>query len=343
MNGRIAIVGSYPPCAPCGVADYSEALATALQQAGLKVARVTHDHWGPGAFFQLSRKLKRVGPAVVHLQYPTAAYGWSLTPHTLAMLYTRAPLVITLHEFSAAHPLRRLASMAFLRAAKLIFTTELERARFATCFPCARKKSSVIPIAANLPAAPLPNKQDPHLVVYFGLIRPQKGIEDFIKLAYLSQAQHLPFKFTIIGRVRDHGARYAAKLKKMDPQQLVHWISDLDAPSAAATLAGAQYAYLPFPDGASARRGSLLASLAARLAIITTRGTETPTSLSQAVEFAADPTTALALLRELSADPIRTAQLRAQAALYSRAFTWSAIAEAHEDLYKRLLDCPPKC
>lgn len=57
---------------------------------------------------------------IVHLQYPAAEYRFSLLPVKLARSrakFKRAALVVTLHEYHAAHPLRRAAARGLLNAA----------------------------------------------------------------------------------------------------------------------------------------------------------------------------------------------------------------------------------
>jgi len=74
----------------------------------------------PGRLNELIALINAGEADVVHLQYPAAEYRFSLLPVNLARhrgLLKRAALVVTLHEYHAAHPLRRMAARRLLAAA----------------------------------------------------------------------------------------------------------------------------------------------------------------------------------------------------------------------------------
>ena len=112
-------------------------------------------------------------------------------------------------------------------------------------------------------------------VVYFGQIRPNKGLEQFLELANRSIASKRPFKFKIMGSVPGAHQGYMRSLRSAC-SPAVDWALDLSFADVAETLAASFAAYLPFPDGASERRGSLLAALANGLPVLSTFGSATP-------------------------------------------------------------------
>ena len=54
------------------------------------------------------------------MQYPTGAFGHSLGPVVLGMVQRLAPMMVMLHEFTAAHPVRKAAVGALLLGADRI-------------------------------------------------------------------------------------------------------------------------------------------------------------------------------------------------------------------------------
>lgn len=319
----------------CGVFDYCQRLGAALADAGVEVHHAHGERAGRLSLRALLGQLRALRPDVLHVQYPMTRYGASPLP-LLAALVPRVCRVVTLHEFSQAHPLRRWASAAFSGANALVFTTEPERAIFVRRYPWARR-TGVIPIGSNIPVAPQSRPRRSGEVCYFGQLRPRRGLEAFLALARLAAEQGADLDFRVLGAVPAGGEAYAARLAaEVGDLPRLHWESALADPEVAARLAAAEFAYLPYPDGASERRSTLLAALGSGALVITSRGPQTPLALAGAVQFAADPRAALAQLRELMADPEAQRAQRAAAAQWLRGRDWGAIAAAHVALYRRV-------
>ncbi|MBK6961410.1 MAG: glycosyltransferase [Gammaproteobacteria bacterium] len=159
---------------PCGVLEYSLRLAAALQALGVRVTIARGERKGRLSVCAVAAQARALKPDIVHVQYPMARYGSSLMPHWVAQL-PRCRTVVTLHEFSQAHLLRRIAGLAFSRADALVFTNAFERAAFGRWYPWSRGRGHVIPIGSNIPWLSAQGARDRDEVCYFGLIRPDKG------------------------------------------------------------------------------------------------------------------------------------------------------------------------
>ncbi|MGH9534126.1 MAG: hypothetical protein ACRD2E_04625 [Terriglobales bacterium] len=330
---RIALVSAFPPLA-CGVADGSARLAEALERRGANVIRVRSDRWTLSDLGRLRRACD--GADVIHLRYPTQESRSSLLPHLLAVLPRKIPLAVTIYDISVMHALRRWSCFAFTTASWLIFTTEEERGAWLRMAPWTRGRSSVIPIGSNLPRPTAIEKKTPGLVAYFGLFRPSKGLDAFLEAARLSRRDGLPFQFVAIGREQAERIGYLDCIRKSPGAEAVEWRVDLDPDAASAAIAEAEYVYLPFPDGVSERRGSLMAALNSGAIVVTTRGAQTPVALDRVVKFAPGPAEAIRLICALNSNPTMREGLLREATSYLARQEWPAIADAHIEVYQRL-------
>jgi glycosyltransferase involved in cell wall biosynthesis len=272
---------------------------------------------------------------VVHIQYPTVGFGRTLIPQKLALLYK---CVVTLHEASRAHILRKLSLPFFaLRSRRLIFTTEIER-RYATSrVPWISKFSCVIPLASNIPAFEGASRRNLNEIVYFGLIMPKKGLESVISLAGLIAAKELPFIVRIVGSSSSRYQEYLAQLKAVTSDLPVIWDFDLSEREVAHRLSSSAIAYLPYPDGASERRTTLKAAFLNGVAVITTRGPHTPASIKSLVRVCQSPEEALTAICSLREEQALREELADKGRRYGSQFTWERIALAHRLLYDSLL------
>ena len=105
----------------------------------------------------------------------------------------------------------------------------------------------------------------------------------------------------------------------------------------AKAMATAEAAFLPFPDGAGLRRGSLLAALTNGLPVIAPFGAATTEDLRAVLLRADTPGMALEQLRALRAAPKLARQRSVAGRALVRRFAWAAIAERHVALYRSVL------
>jgi glycosyltransferase involved in cell wall biosynthesis len=321
----------------CGIADYARQLRHHLSGEGIDARIVVLEQTGLRCFFNVRERLGLGnGPApIIHLQYPLAQSN-GLSLYLLACL-PRLPFIVTLHEYSVLQRLRQLSFVVFaLFARAIFFTTEDERALFLRRFPWAARKTRTVPIGSNIPLRPHAPAPGTPLITTFSLIRPGKGLEQFVDLARQSAAAGLPWRFQVIGARSRWFADYAQRLLSISSDCEIDWRFDLSAEDVCRCLAQAHAAYMPFPDGASERRGSLLAVLGNGLPTVTRRGPSTSSALEDAVAFAATPAEAVARLQEILGTPGRAAALGERARRYARRFSWEGIAAEHAELYRHL-------
>ena len=333
---RACLVTGSPEAGRCGIHDYSRTLADALARAGVEVDLIDQRDWSIAGTLALARRLRRTAPDVVQMQYPMIV-GWrSLGPHATGFL-ARLPQVVTLHEFTTFDRLRRASLGAFVRSARrIVMTTDSEAGRFLARFPAARAKTVTVPIGSNVPF-----RADPDVprwdrrIVYFGQIKPLKGLEQFLELVARATARGLPYDFQVVGAPVTWARDYLAEMRRKTEGARVEWLLDRGDDETAALLAAASAAYLPYPDGASERRGSLIAALGNGAPVITTDGPDRPADMDGVMLLAADPAAACARLEELFADGALERRLRRAGPAYVRRFDWDSIAAGYADIYRQ--------
>ena len=320
-------------CAPgtCGVGDYAGRLSAALARSGVHVEVAEQLNWGALGVPKAIKGIEALRPDIIHFQYPTVGFGRRLGPQIFA---TVRPSVVTIHEVSQAHKLRKLALLPFmLRSRHIIFTSPFEREFALRWAPWIAESSSVIPIGSNIKAASSTQQRAVNEIVYFGLIMPRKGLEDLIVLGSLLKTSGLSIRIRIIGSLNPWHKEYFVKLQQRSASLPLIWELDLDAEQVADRLSRAAISYLPYVDGASDRRATLKTMLASGVAVITTKGAHTPPDLESCVLFANAPDDALKMIAHLISNPHEISLLSAKASRYVQQFSWESIAAAHLRVY----------
>jgi glycosyltransferase involved in cell wall biosynthesis len=323
---RIAMItGSYPPDV-CGVGDYTFHLVEALKQQGMEVSVIRWNRPDLKSIKNVIGVINDFAPAVVQLQYPTVGFGHSIVPQFMNLLM---PCVVTLHEVSQLHILRRLSLY--------LFTSEYERRYARSYAPWITQKSSVVPIGSSIPSSSREKMRKANEIIYFGLIRPNKGVENVLSLAACIKEQGVELNIRMVGKIQPGQNMYFQYLQTLSKDLPVIWNVALSDNELADLLGSSKIAYMPYPDGASERRSSLLAVLANGIATITTEGKYTPKELEDVVLYAHSPKDALSLAIKLREDNALRVRLEATGQDYLKKFTWEAIAAAHKNIYHELV------
>jgi glycosyltransferase involved in cell wall biosynthesis len=255
--------------------------------------------WDARVWPIVRRALSRLGPRpLLHIQYQAGAYelGGSvhLLPSLLRRMLPRARVVTTFHDFLVpylfpkAGPARLAMNRLLARSSHAaIFTGlgDLEQAGPGV-------NGRVVPIGSNVDCAPSeePSREDirrllgaddaTFLVGYFGFLNPSKGVPTLLEaigqLATL--APERPVRLAMIGA--ETGVSNPTDLAQartvhdaIEHEHLAERIvrtGYLAPPDLSATLLACDAVALPFMDGASARRGTLMAALAHGLPIVST-------------------------------------------------------------------------
>ena len=339
MTGRLRIASLCGTIKPLfsGTEDYHEMLLQALAQAGADPVAIDVGDWRLTRIGALSQRVAAAHPDLVLMQYPTDAFGRSLLPQLFASIQQIAPLVITLHEFTAAHPLRRAALAPLLmRARAVVVTAERERDGLLSWFPWLRRRMYVIPIGTNIP--PHSNTPvDPPEIVYFGQIRPHKGLEVFLECRDQLAERFPRARFRVIGSRVPQFSDYYEQIASVAAGKGVDMLGGMTEAEVAATLARAQCALLPFPGGASFRRSSLLAAAACGVPIVTLAGPDTPAEIVEWLQPPTDPRQLTGRVAALLEDPAAQRRSSEQSRRVAAHTSWDTIAARYMDLLGRIV------
>lgn len=333
----VMITGAYPPDI-CGVGDYTDRLMAAAPVSWLPF--VERD-WSWRAVPGILRRLLRLGARDIVIQYPTQGYGWSLVPHLLVFVgwFTRRYRpVLALHEFMSLSRKSQLAlALTSHAASRMIFTTEVERDRArAHLLFSSRVPTAVIGILSNIPQTPQPAAFGMRTidVAYFGHIRPNKGLEVFLNVIAGLREADPAMRIAVIGEVplgyEAFGEMVTARCGEIGGTMMTG-LDDIEAGSA---LADVRLLYLPFPDGVSARRGSVLAGLGNGAIVATCIGEATPSELLPAIVVCDGTTKDVAVLQDaLRMSDTEAAQLQQAGLSYTDTMLprdWAQVAELYD-------------
>lgn len=306
---------------------------------------------------------------VVHIQYQTAAFDLkpaiNLLPWYLRRSTPRPAIVATFHDlrepylFPKAGPVRRwVTRMLGRHCDSLIFTTQEDREQWDKSVdsgaPNPRKTPTHrIAIGSNVPVAPISTEQrqelraacgvapDAFLVGFFGLVNQTKGLDTLFQAVRLLRDRDIPAQVLIVGGgVGDSdptNAVYRERLERiirgldLDMGDILLSTGYLEAADASRALATCDAMALPFTDGASLRRGSLLAALDHGLPVVSTTPKQPNPDIQESNALMLvppdDPPALCDALHRLFEDRALGETLGAAARVFARQFSWSRIAE----------------
>lgn len=350
--------------------DAADAAGTA---PGVTVHRAITD-WRWPCWGEIRDLLDRIRPGIADIQYQTGAYRLHGAINLLPWRERGRPdlaWVTTFHDlrepylFPKAGPVRRWANGALMRASRGIVVTNPQDEAALPAW--ARARAAGIPIGANI--APQPpagwNRaawraehgiaHTTALVAYFGFFNAGKGLETLIGALDRLRGAGADIMLLLVGGgtgMSDptNAQAAAALLRAVADRHLeaaVQWTGYVTPEEVSAALLSADLAALPFLDGASLRRGSLLAVLAHGLPLITTTPQPVPASRTpwptlhdgeNALLVPPGEAQALAAaMQRLMSDPALSARLGTSGRALAAAFDWDRIAAQHLALFERIM------
>lgn len=289
----VQVTGSYPPMT-CGIGDYTFHLSRSLAEQGAPVeiwtqigafgprpgVRECVGRWDRAGLCALGRQLRQTKPAVVNLQYEPGVFDSHPAITLLPLLTRRAgvSLVTTFHSLDGPKlggRAQRAALLPLLLGSDdIVVCSQRQFNALARLGPVGRK-AALIPIGSNIEAAPDDGagaRADGRLrLIYFGFVWRGRNVETVLRALAAVAAERPDVTLEIVGGVRDE--TYRRDLETLAAQLgvagRVVWAGDLPAREVSRALWRSDVALLPYSTGVSTGRGTLMASLAHRLPVVT--------------------------------------------------------------------------
>ena len=375
------VTGEFPPMQG-GVGDCTNEIARELVARGVDVQVLTStksqnsnpkfqilpiiDKWDWSILRVIQNTCREFQPDVVHIQYQTGAFGMHPAINFLPR-FLRVPVVTTFHDlrvpylFPKAGPVREWVTRALAQScAAVIATNDEDFLKFETWN---LKLASLIPIGSNITTTPpadynraawraqLGVGQNETLLCYFGFLNESKGGETLMRaLTKLPNAKLLmiggqvgasdPTNFAYLNKVK-------TLIDELGLTQRVIWTDHAAPAMVSAHFYASDICVMPYRDGASYRRGTLMAALAHGMAIVTTDAkiqisdvrTKLPPLRDNENCLLVPPADAPAIasaVQRLVATPELRAKIIAGARALSQNFTWDKIADQHVALYRQV-------
>lgn len=302
---------------------------------------------------------------VVNIQYQAAAYNMNSAMINLLPWRLRGvtATVVTFHDlrvpylFPKSGPLRRAAVRFMARRAQGAIATNGDDYETLRSWRIEPERLRQIPIGSNITTY-TPNhieiaevRDDLKLATadcllgYFGFLNASKGADTLLRaLARLDARYHLVFIGGQTGASDSTNETFLAQMRDLIADlglsERVHWTGFLSDVRVSAHLHAADVIVMPYRDGVSLRRGTLMAALAHGRPIISTTPQKSTAELVHGENIWLAPPDDDAALAEaiatLAADPALRQRLAAGAADVGRLFTWDQIAAQTAAFYAQI-------
>lgn len=253
------------------------------------------NRWGFLSYKKIKEAIGRVGPCIVHIQYPTIRYNkpYSIAivflPLMIKLFFPKIRVVTSIHDFSIGHIFSRIKQLPILALSDIILiSNERDRDGMLKLFSHLRDKIKKVRIGSNIAFKEIEEREKTAIkkalspsgersIAYFGFLTKGRRIDllmaSFKKLTL--DRCGLRCRLVIIGKPQTRkdlslisSLKGLAKRLKIDHQVL--WIEEASDEEVSKYLQCMDLCVLPFERGADLRRTTLISCVTHGLPIITT-------------------------------------------------------------------------
>lgn len=373
---HIALIGNFPP-RRCGIATFTADLHDALRQISPDTSLSTIVMNDPGAqhrypeevhyeiaqenpysYLAAADHLNALNPDVVCVQHEFGIFGGKAGDYLLPMLEKlRAPIVTTLHTVLTKPHLdqRRVMRALVERSSRLVVMTEMGRTILTRDMGVAASKIAVIP--HGIPDLPFLDPAfhkhrfglDGHRVVLsFGLLSPNKGIEVMIEALSRLVKEHPDLVYVVLGATHPHlaareGERYRddleSRVRRLGLENHVRFVNEyVDTPTLHAWLSACDIYVTPYLSEAQITSGTLAYAVGLGKAVISTPYWHAQELLAggrgQLVPFAS-PEALAGAVGAILTNRTLCDEMRRNAYQAGREMIWPVVAERYTTLFQR--------
>lgn len=305
--------------------------------------------------------------SVVNLQYQAAAFDMKIPAINLLPWRMReiSHTVVTFHDlrvpylFPKAGRLRPWVVEKLARSAEAVIVTNPEDLVHLKEKDIDPRRIRLIPIGSNVRAIQPPIdrvkalrkklglSQENLLLGYFGFLNASKGADVLIRvLQQLDPEVQLAFIGAKTGSSDPKNVafleRVETNIRRFNLDSRVHWSGYLPDDELSIYFGAVDIMIMPYRDGVSLRRGTLMAILANGRPLITTEPSIPVTELIHGENVWLTPIDDTVALKEaieqLAADPNLRMQLGNGAVELSKAFSWERIAHQTSSFFEEITD-----
>jgi glycosyltransferase involved in cell wall biosynthesis len=373
---KIAFAGDYVP-RQCGIAtfthDLCEAIAAQYADADCFVVAVK-DTPEPQAFprevrfeieeqdlegyFRAADFVNFSNADVICLQHEYGIFGGPAGGHILALLrHLRVPIITTLHTVlrEPNHDQYRVLKQIAELSARLVVMSERGKDFLKEIYGVPERKIDLIP--HGIPDMPFvdPNfykdqfgVEGKAVVLTFGLLSPNKGIEHVLSALPEVIRTHPNFVFIVLGathpaQVREHGERYRRKLERMAEhlgikEHVIFYNRFVELSELRAFLGAADLYVTPYLNAAQITSGALAYAFGCGKAVISTPYWHAEELLADGRGVLVPFADSAAIAREILGlweDEARRHAMRKKAYLLGREMTWSHVAHLYMTCFQQ--------
>lgn len=322
--------------------------------------------WGWHTARTVTGWAQRLAAGWVHVQYQTAAFHMHPAINFAPPAWRRAQLrtAWSYHDLrvpylfpKAGDRLRRWVTARPAHTSDAVIVTNEADRRTLAGIPA---HLASIPIGSNVAArhfSPAARRdlraargytEGEFVVGYFGFLNRSKGGLVLVRTLKRLTEAGMNAQLLLIGeRVGASDPTNYAYLQEVEASiaafglgSRVRWTGQLSDAGVSEALAACDVLLMPYEDGASLRRGTLMAGLAHGCAIVTTLPAAPLPELEEGRDLlyipVGDDVAAAAALQRIAEDAPLAATLRGGAIAAARRYTWEEIARQHDELYTSL-------
>lgn len=341
--------------------------------------------WNWVSLCAIANVCRESAPDIVHIQYQTGAYGMHPAINFLPRLFSPSPsrpfrsreregerekktqTVVTFHDlrvpylFPKAGPVREWVTRVLAQSCDAVIATNDDD--YAKLLTFNLELLTLIPIGSNITTTPpadydraawrakLGVDANETLLCYFGFLNASKGGETLMRALALVPNAKLVMIGGQTGASDPTNVAYLTQVKALIDElgltNRVMWTDHVAPEIVTAHFYASDICVLPYRDGASYRRGTLMAALAHGCAIVTTVNSRQSTVDRRQLPQLQDsencllippdnPQAVASAVQRLVASPERRAKIGAGARALAQHFTWDKIAQQHLALYRQI-------
>jgi len=384
LERSVAFVGTYGP-RRCGIATFTADLAQAVAGADGRVTpmvlAVTEPSgqysYPPEVRFEIRQNVQADYPRaaelvndshvrLVSIQHEYGIFGGDDGEYILDFVYAlRVPAVVTLHTV-LKHPSdnqRRIVQKLASKCAQLIVMSQVARDLLESSYDVRGARVRIIPhgipvMQEHVDSAALKRKfgvADGRLLLTFGLLSPNKGIETVIRALPAVVREFPDLIYFVVGAthpaiLRREGEAYRHMLEREAErlgvrEHIVFRPQFVDSAELRQYLMAADIFVSPYLNEAQVTSGALSYAMGAGAAVVSTPYWHAQELLTagRGGLFPFDDHAALSrLLRGLLASPGQLGNAREAAASFARTMAWPRIGDLYYDLFESVVRSAPE-